>query len=90
MSKSHAEAVARAEEVVRQSMQKIDEVSRFQALAHTAFNDAVKLPRSRKVKDVEREALRLAAVSSYEALLDALCLHSDNLLQLAKVSARRR
>lgn len=65
----------------------VDSSSREWALAHDAYNDAVTTqPAKGRRSGTDLEDLRRHAQGAYEALLDALRIHSEN---LAHISALR-
>lgn len=85
MSPSRAEALRKALADCKESKAALSAANREWAIAHNAFNDqAVAQPKKGKVSGSQAESLRLLCVASYEAVLDALRIHSEN---LAHVSA---
>jgi hypothetical protein len=83
------EAFEKAMAQSRWSKQCIDACQREWAIAHDAYNDAVtEQPRKGRRSGSDLEDLRLHSISAYEALLDALRIHSDNLAHLAALKGK--
>lgn len=73
----------------RWSKQCIDACQREWAIAHDAYNLAVtEQPRKGRRSGTDLENLRMHAMGAYEALLDALRIHSDNLAHLAALKGK--
>ncbi len=83
MSPARREALLKAMDQSRSSKFAIDCCHKEYALAHNAYNAAVvEQPRKGRRSGTDLEDLRLHALSAYEALLDALRIHSDNIAHL--------
>jgi hypothetical protein len=73
-----------AMEQCRNSQAEVEACAKEHALAHDKFNSMmVERPRKGRFSGTEVENHRLHALSAYEALLDSLRIHSDNLAHLA-------
>ena len=71
------------------SLLMVTSVHREQALAHNAYNAAMtETPGKGRRSGADLEDLRLHAVSAYEALLDAMRIHHDNLAHLAALKGK--
>ncbi|USN14976.1 hypothetical protein PAPPERLAPAPP_00490 [Brevundimonas phage vB_BpoS-Papperlapapp] len=71
------------------SLAQITIVHREQALAHNAYNSAMtEAPAKGRRSGTDLENLRLHAVTAYEALLDAMRIHHDNLAHLAALKGK--
>ena len=84
MSPSRAAALRKALAECKESKAYLTAAQREWAVAHNAYNDqAVAQPKKGKISGSETESLRLHCVSSYEMVLDALRVHSENLAHVA-------
>ncbi len=89
MSPSRAEAIRKGMEQARNSKNEVDACSKEWALAHDAYNAAVtEQPARGRRSGTDLEDLRRHAHGAYEALLDCLRIHSDNLAHLAALKGR--
>ena len=78
------EKLREAIQQAKASLTQITAIHREQAMAHNAYNDAMtEAPAKGRRSGTDLENLRLHAVTAYEALLDALRIHHDNLAHLA-------
>lgn len=67
----------------------VESLSREYTLAHNAFNTAVtEAPTRGRRSGTDLENLRLHAVSAYEALLDMMRIHHDNLAHLQALKGK--
>lgn len=86
---SRGDAVRTALTQSRHSKETIDACSREWSIAHNNYNAAVtEQPRKGRRSGTDLEDLRLHAVGAYEALMDALRIHSDNLAHLAALKGK--
>jgi hypothetical protein len=86
---SRRDAVARAIQHAQSSRRAVDSCQREWALAHNAYNSAVtEQPRKGRRSGTDLEDLRMHTMGAYEALLDAMRIHSDNLAHLAAIKGR--
>jgi hypothetical protein len=86
---TRGEALRKAMAQAKFSREAIDFANKEQAMAHNAFNDAVVAqPKKGRHSGTDLEDLRLHAVGAYEALLDALRIHSENLAHLAALKGK--
>jgi hypothetical protein len=84
-----AEAIRKAMAQCDHTKVEVDSCSKEWALAHNAYNAAVtEQPRKGRRSGTDLEDLRRHAEGAYEALLDALRIHSDNLAHLAALKGR--
>lgn len=78
-----------AYEQCRHSKADVEACNREYALAHNAYNDAMtESPAKGRRSGTDLENLRLHALSAYEALLDAMRIHHDNLAHAAALKGR--
>lgn len=83
------EKMREAIQQAKASLAQIDMIHREQAMAHNAYNTAMtEAPAKGRRSGTDLENLRLHAVTAYEALLDALRIHHDNLAHLAALKGR--
>jgi hypothetical protein len=73
----------------RHSKADVESINREYALAHNAYNAAMtEAPAKARRSGTDLENLRLHALSAYEALLDAMRIHHDNLAHAAALKGR--
>jgi hypothetical protein len=84
-----ADAIRTAMTQSKDSLAIVESCAREQALAHNAWNAAVtEQPRKGRRSGTDLENLRMHALGAYEALLDAMRIHSDNLAHLAALKGK--
>lgn len=84
MSPSRRKALKEAVEHCHVSKIEVEACQREYALAHDAYNALVtERPRKGKRSGTVVENMRRQAIATYEALLDAMRVHSDNLAHIA-------
>lgn len=84
MSPSRAEAIRKGMVQAKNSSSEASAATKEWTLAHDAYNTAVtEQPRKGRRSGTDLEDLRMHAMGAYEALLDCLRIHSDNLAHLA-------
>jgi hypothetical protein len=78
------EKIQDAMQQCRNSQAEVEACAKEHALAHDRFNSMmVERPSKGRHSGTDVENHRLHALSAYEALLDSLRIHSDNLTHLA-------
>ncbi len=91
MSPSRREAIIKSMAECRLSQQKVAEANKLHALAHNRFNDiVVRLPRPGRYSGAQIAELQLYATASYEALIDAMLEHSNNIAHLSAIGGKYR
>lgn len=85
------EKLREAIQQAKASLTQITAIHREQAMAHNAYNSAMtEAPAKGRRSGTDLENLRLHAVAAYEALLDILRIHHDNLAHLAALKGTLR
>lgn len=83
------DAIRKAMAQSDQSKLDVDACAKEWALAHDAYNDAVtEQPKKGRRSGTDLEDLRRHAIGAYEALMDALRIHSDNIAHLAALKGK--
>lgn|GEM_PF-6122198 len=83
------DAVARAIQHAQSSRRAVDSCQKEWALAHNAYNAAVtEQPYKGRRSGTDLEDLRMHSIGAYEALLDSMRIHHDNLAHLAAIKGK--
>lgn len=83
------EKMREAVQHVKASLAAVEAINREYALAHNAYNAVMtETPGKGRHSGTAVENLRLHALSAYEALLDAMRVHHDNLAHLAALRGK--
>lgn len=84
MPPSRAKAIRKALGACQDSKSMLESAKKEWAMAHDSYNDFMtSQPKTGRNSGFNVEQMRLRCEASYEALLDALRLHSDNMAHVA-------
>lgn len=89
MSPSRYKALQEAIALSNHSLKGVNQAAKVWSVVHDRYNDTMtQQPRVGRHSGHHLQALHNAALSAYEALLDALRVHSDNLAHLAALKGQ--